>query len=536
MKPLLLLPPLNGTNAFLKSNRKMYKKNINIKSSTIMNKKQVTPFFLFLLATLLSLGTASAQSVVTTSSRDRIQGVGSVKQLAASDNGDITVTYSWPVSGSGMHDFVVRNMRTGTSRKIRFSNPSTGTYALNEIKVDNGTCYFIGQYTITTLGPSMGNPQSPSYALFGYFSIDDVFSGSATIYTKYITWVGNLSRMTVYDHGSHIFAVGSPQNAVLDNDGHPMGSCLVDIESPTSTPGSWNISVVSSSTNETMTDVASTPDGIIVVSKFHNDNYTIGLRYMKDGSVISSGNFVQFQKLYTFNTQHMMLNATQENVTYRNASDPILIDSLTIAHVCSGTNVDKRGVCLYRIDIESFKSTDTMKLSDAQYMHLGSGLELKDLANYYYGDLYHQGHEYAAVLVNSPNANQSIVGRAIWAVPGVYTQRALIYSNNTMKIGSLACYQRGKYIFMAGQRPNGTYLMHALQHSAYMSVNDILCSLSGPGKRNFPMGVVLPSIDDINSITKVNYIQLFALPDITTTATNVTTYNECSYSDYERLN
>ena len=317
------------------------------------------------------------------------------KEICCSRMSQQVVTYCHKLEASGIrHFFIVHDISTNTTKQF-FLDPyytpgiaiHPTTITINDMRTtEQGECWFCGKKTIVTgqiYYPGTGwLDETDEYGIVGHFNIDSVLSSSGNgnyeLFT--IQGTGGLTRIEPRGNYEQIIIVGYPYECPTDENGNPTASCLVGLGYNYSN-FEWRYDIVHpSNTNEIFTDVAEYA-GFVVVSRFRNDHYNIGLRHTKNGPLRDSDYLSLLSNSNVFNMQLAANYNTGNPVVWRNDNDPIFLASdyngsaLTMAHTCDNIS---HGIAAYQLSVPNLGDVQIIKAKHIPYSTYLALLDCKE--------------------------------------------------------------------------------------------------------------------------------------------------------------
>jgi len=128
--------------------------------------------------------------------------------------------------------------------------------------------------------------------------------------------------------------------------------------------------------DEEFTDVVFTNKSVVTVSRFVDQHYSIGVRYVNYSTLFDNHDIEDFQELNLFNTQGMHLLGDDTEPTWRHNDDPIRMvaipytNDVTLAHegriFSPGHSYYSEDLCMYYID---GSSQNNVYMADACKIH-----------------------------------------------------------------------------------------------------------------------------------------------------------------------
>lgn len=303
------------------------------------------------------------------------------------------VTYCHKSTISGIrHYFIVQDMSANITKQFfldAYYTPGIDihptTITINDMKITGqGECWFCGK-KITDMGgtyyPGIGwLTETDEYGIVGHFNINSVLSssgnGSYELFT--IQGTGGLTRIEPRGSYEQIFIVGYPYECPVDGNGNQTASCLVGLDYNYST-SEWRYDIVHpTSPDEMFIDVADASAGIVVVSRFRNDHYNIGLRHTKNGPLRENIYLSLLSNSNVFNMQFAANYNTGEPVVWRNDTDPIYLaadyngEVLSMSHSCDNIS---HGIATYKLSVPNMGD---VQITAAKHIPHSSYLALLD--------------------------------------------------------------------------------------------------------------------------------------------------------------
>ena len=388
------------------------------------------------VAIILLLITLSCHSVAQTtfSTKRELQGdLYSNKVLTCEFMSKYVITYSTNNNSNIRHYFTIQNMYTNEVKRFPMNIgydpvnilPINYTrYVLHDMKVStDGVCYFCGCRITGTNGAS---PSVTSKGFIGKFSVEYALnSDTHHINIYFIEGTAELTRIEPNGSYEQIFAVGysdgfsldpynnTPCSYLVGLDRYPQGSILhYDLVRPTLY-------------FERFTDVANA-SGIIVTSKYDNDNYHIGLRHTKNGPLNDN---LYLTQINNCNKYDMATAVTPSNVSVacRKNNDPILMSSegggeVTMAHSCYNV---ANGIAAYLLYVHDLGDA---RVSKARYSAATSYIHLNDITTY-------SANPKAFFLATDNTNSSSLLSQTDWLSSGV----GLMYPEYSFSSSNLIC-------------------------------------------------------------------------------------------------
>ena len=344
-------------------------------------------------------------------------GINSNQDLTCEYMNRYIVSYSHSSITSTQHFFTVQDMQASTPVIKRFSLnigsefgnsfTPTITYRLNDMKVStNGICYFCG----TRITEYYSSPFTiENVGFIGMFSIAKVLNGSDTCTILHINGTGALTRIEPRGSYEQVFAVGVSDGYSVDPYNNTPASFLVGLESNSQNTEWYYDIVMPIHYTEQFTDVISC-GGIIVSSKYMDDNYHIGLRQTKNGP-LRDNYYLGLLSYCNYYDMHTAVNSAGVAVACRKYKDPILMVTksgpTTMAHSCYNVANGIAAYFLYTVtpgDAQIFK---------ARYTPSTDYISLLDLSVRY-------GSHVPLFLAKDNTGTQSIISQTNWLSSGSF--------------------------------------------------------------------------------------------------------------------
>lgn len=453
-------------------------------------------------------------------------------ELVCSDNNKHTVVYNMAYANPNKHQFIVQDMDLGTKKEFGLTNIQNYDYNILDIELKNGICYFCGTYEhilnniVYHPGIGWGNEHEDK-GFIGYFNINDVLSGAGAYYIIEIDETEEISHLAIVDN-NFVYAVGYPQGSPLDINNMRCTTCFVALDKDQSNSNRWSYDILTPRDGEILMDIATNPDGVFTVSRFQNDNYSFGVRYVKPISIQDPSYRQQINRLYKFDTEGMGTLEFQEKITWREEYSPILIDGHTVTHVCGDAYHNYKGLMIYKLNTSTMFSSETLTLSQAQYVSTNNHTKLLDMKEYSYTDPSHQSLEYVSMLVLDPTLHRSTIKRAIWGKSANYLQTNLFCDNSNIILNDIAPYKLGQYLLSVGHNAGSHLTLENSQHTCHIHELGKCCLDNNTSNLNYP---ILSCINETSGDTLTAYGPIRTITAATSnfTSTTVGTTNSCSY-------
>lgn len=418
-----------------------------------------------------------------------IQTVASDKEICSNHLSHHVVIYFHKLVTSGIrHSFIVHDLSTNASKQFYFDAYYTSgmalyptTITINDMKITGqGECWFCGKKTVDMGGtyyPGIGwIPETDEYGIVGHFNIYSVMSGNGSYELFTIQGTGGLTRIEPRGSYEQIFMVGYPFNCPLDANGSPTASCLVGLGYNPNTD-IWTYDIVHpTNTNEIFTDVVDASVGIVVVSRFKDDHYHIGLRHTKNGPISGDDYLSLLSNSNIYDMQLANSYTTNNPVAWRNDADPILLASddcgmsVTMTHPCDNIAY---GIASFKLSVPNMGD---VHIDAAKYIPNTSYLSLLDSkANC--------SNPSTCYLVDDNNQNQY----SVYIINWISSYPFYIYikancSKNDYCWQSLVTYDSSTYSFryIVGHNPN-----NSLTYTKYKSLPPTPFSSTCIGKSSY---------------------------------------------------
>lgn len=385
------------------------------------------------------------------------------KEICCNRQSQQVVTYCHKLVASGIrHFFIVQDISTNTTKQFFLDayyttgiaiNPTTIT--INDMKItEQGECWFCGKKKVDMGGtyyPGIGwMSETNEYGIVGHFNIDSVLSSSGNgnyeLFT--IQGTGGLTRIEPRGIYEQIFIVGYPYECPIDENGNPTASCLVGLGYNYNN-STWSYDIVHpTNIDEIFTDVVDASVGIVVVSRFRNDHYNIGLRHTKNGPLRENIYLSLLSNSNVFNMQFAANYNTGDPVVWRNDADPIFLAAdyngavLSMAHSCDNIS---HGIAAYKLSVPNMGDVQITKAKHISYSTYLAMLDCKangatQSTNFLVDDNSHNSYSLHMIDWSSPYALSTIVS----------------CSKNDYLWQSLALYNTSTYTFkyIAGRDPS----------------------------------------------------------------------------------
>lgn len=495
---------------------------------------------IFSLIALAIANTLFAQTVPV-SQTSKLTNYFSSYELSCSDNNRYVVTFSTKQSAVFPYSFIVHDMNSNSRKEFCFNNIPNREFAINDIELKDGICYFCGliydQANQYVYHPGIGwSNTSGSKGIIGYFYINDVLNGAGHLSWMEFEETDELTHLAVAD-SELVYAIGYPLDCPLDVNDMRSATYIVCLEKNSTLGHPWSYDILNPIYDgELFMDISACSDGVFTVSRFQGDNYSFGVRYVKYGPLRYDCYREQIDRLYKFNTQNMGVWDFGENRTWRENYCPILIDGLTIGHVCGVPDNHPNGLMIYRLNTNSLNITNMLTLMSAQYIEASYNIDLLDMKEYYYGSApnFHQGLEYVSLLIKDPTLNRSTIKRAIWNSTTAYSQRNIYSSLDDFVMNSITSYNSGKYLFSIGHRPENQQTIEFIQHTGYAHEEGESCLDNRYYQRNYPLTTTEPILG--RALGEVCFNKRATIIAHNYTSTTVDADTECVISGEDRTN
>ena len=401
---------------------------INPQKHNVMKKLQTVAIILL----LITLSCHSVAQTTFSTKRELLGGLNSNKVLTCEFMSKYVITYSTNNNSNIRHFFTIQNMYNNVVIRFPMSIgydpviPATNytKYVVNDMKVStDGVCYFCGRRISGINGMSSS---VTSKGFIGKFSIADVISNNTpNIKLFIIDGTAELTRIDPSGSYEQVFAVGYSDGFSLDPYNNTPCSYLVGLDR--NPQGStWHYDLVRPTLYfERFTDVANA-SGIIVTSKYDNDNYHIGLRHTKNGPLNDN---LYLTQINNCNKYDMATAVTPSNVSVacRKNNDSILMSSdggggVTMAHSCYNV---ANGIAAYLLYVHDLGDA---RVSKARYSAATSYIHLNDITTY-------SANPKAFFLATDNTNSSSLLSQTDWLSSGV----GLMYPEYSFSSSDLIC-------------------------------------------------------------------------------------------------
>lgn len=484
-------------------------------------------FFLLILTISRSL---LAQSPLTISSQTaKLNSCYSKSELICSENKYAVIYNNVINTFPTKHKFIVQDTDSRIKKEFCLTTNFNQEFNILDIELKHGICYFCGstidnpnQYTYD---PEHGWMNTSTLTGFiGYFDINEVLSWTEESHTNYdyhiinITETEKLTRIAVDEPGL-IYAVGYPDQCPFDENNMRAASCVVCLEKNQAHSDRWYYDVLyPAHAGEMLMDVTAGGDGIYLVSRFQDDNYTFGVRHMKMGPLRHEGNRQEINYLHKFRTNDVGLSFFGYNVTWRDNYCPIFVDNHTVGYACSNNIHNRNGLMIYRLILSA---ANIVTSAYSQFIPTSPNVDLLELKEF--------NSNYVKILIKDPSLNRSTIKSANWSATSIYPQQDLYSSLTDAVIADIVPHDSDKYLLSIGHRANDFQTIENSQHISHASIAAETCLNINEIEPNYPLDIVYETIGDTLDIrclnqpinaTSTNYI-----PSIVETTYNCT--KEC---------
>ena len=475
-------------------------------------------FVIFL--TILSLNQSFAQSSYN-STRQTLGGLLCDKEIVCDYLERYVVTYSHNNSSLIRHYFTIQDMTTNTTKRIPLNigyDPITPTtyftrFEINDMKVGvNGLCYFCG----TRINKNNTSTKPDSNGFIGRFSIADAMGSGGNFDILIIPETNTLTRIEPRGNYQQIFAIGLAD--VVSFATNTKITYLVGLEQNLQTLN-WYYDIVEPvDPFEQFTDVAHSA-GIIVSSKYHNNNYTIGIRHTKNGPLSDNTNLSLLQNCNKYDMQYTTLPSSGVAVAYRKNYDPILLSSIggdvTMAHSC---NSSSKGIAAYLLYVANLGDA---RISKIRYASSSNYLSLINTCSYFLNSR-------AYFLTKDASSHVDRLSWTNWSATGSsFPFSETLFNSSDMTCQGMARYYKTtEYFYIGGYNSSNTPKYYAQNLSPAGLI--ITCFPSSTSNSFYPLSV--PSFTSGSGVSKVKTLKpVYTLFNPSFTPATVTPTPECNY-------
>ena len=439
---------------------------------------------------------ATSLSAQFSSTEAKIGG-GSVKghtTFIRSCNDTLAVMYNYDLNlPTGEHRFTIRNLNNSATVSFKLIDaytlgfdpfplvtpPSSGDtlYFVHDMEIIERFCYFCGTLRVTTgnyIYDMNGNMtfQTDDIGFVGRFSIDDILAGNATYQITSVNDVITFDRIALRNAGLTVIGHTKP-----DPNQPVSASCIVDIYGLPSS-SSWTYDAAYPyNTNEFFSDIFSTGNAIITVSRLRYDNHKFILRATKAYSSLLEINGC-IQNPFCFSTTSASIVSNDILPTFRQDEDPLYLYALEkdkvlyVAHPCAGQHF---GTAIYQMYLDN--PCDTIYNTANQYAEEENYSALKGL-------LYTSPNK--TVFALTENTDDNIFGIRLTSFSNTSDYTDYRYYHPDRRIRSFDLLQSTKILY------GGTYLAdnaffqahYGLPHYSPGSIPLTNC-LGFPHKKNY---------------------------------------------------
>ncbi len=440
LKPSFLASPLKNRN-------KVSGLSLQIKKHFNQNFKTMKHSYLTLIILLTAI--PFCQSVAQTSYNSKRETIGSFncnKEIVCDHASRYIVTYSHNMSSTPPHYFTVQDMQNNIIKQFPLNIGSASItptispitrYEINDMKVgDLNYVYFCGSRQIITVSPTY---TSVSVGFIGRFSLTDALGSGGNVEIFFIDGTTAFGKIEPRGSLNQVFAVGSTD--VFDIFSNTYYSCLVGLEYNNQS-SSWKYDLVEpSNLTERFTDVAFS-GGIIVSSRFINNNYLIGIRHTKNGPLCDPENYSLLSNCNLYDMQNVVTPGGVA-VAFRKENDPILLASrggnVTMAHSCYNI---ASGIAAYEIYLADLGDA---RISQIRYLPSTNYVTLKNINLSF-------NHATAFFLANDATAHNDLIPAITWTSTPSLCPTRTISNSSDMKCQGLSRFYKSnyEYIYVGG--------------------------------------------------------------------------------------
>ena len=475
--------------------------------------------FVFFL-TMLSFYQSSAQSTYN-SIRQTLGGLLCDKEIVCDYLERYVVTYSHNNSSLIRHYFTIQDMTTNTTKRIPLNigyDPITPTtyftrFEINDMKVGvNGLCYFCG----TRINKNNTSTKPDSNGFIGRFSIADAMGSGGNFDILIIPETNTLTRIEPRGNYQQIFAIGLADVVSFATNTKitylvGLAQNLQDLD--------WYYDIVKPvDPFEQFTDVAHSA-GIIVSSKYHNNNYKIGIRHTKNGPLSDNTNLSLLQNCNKYDMQYTTLPSSGVAVAYRKNYDPILLSSIggdvTMAHSC---NSSTKGIAAYLLYVANLGDA---RISKIRYASSSNYLSLINTCSYFLNSR-------AYFLTKDATSHVDRLSWTNWSATGSsFPFNETLFGSSDMTCQGMARYYKTtEYFYIGGYNSSNTPKYYAQNLSPAGLI--ITCFPSSTSNSFYHLSV--PSFTSGSGVSKVKTLKpVYTLFNPSFTPATVTPTPECNY-------